>query len=763
MASGMNPIRSRPVLLSAVVYFLVSLFSTQVPLLNYLGFEFSFLIGLLGSFIAGILTVALVGPVLSMHAASPEARVENGKRAFVLAARINLLLLIIPFAVITTNALFVKNCSLLEGAVFFLLIPVISVPFAVSVGFFCTAHYRFSRTIFVLLFLASIAYALGLGYFTPAIFSYNFFYGFFPGLTYDEALGIPLSLVWFRFLTLFVGVAVLWMTFLLFRSVQHEASTTTKGVALARALVQPEERVKSAAILLVLALVYVFRSHLGFESPAGYIQSWLGSSFTTEHFMIYYSRGSYTDEEIAWIGAEHEFRLKQICDELHLPFHGRVESYIYPSPDVKQQLMGAGTTNIAKPWSSQIHITRNSLEGTLKHELIHVLAAPFGMPVIRASLSTGLVEGLAMAIEWDWGNRTLHQYAAGMKKFGVAPDISQLMTITGFASQSSSVSYVLAGSFCRFLIDRYGIRRMMQLYRNADYDLMYGRSLGDLMAEWQGFLERIPVADADRDAIDVMFRRPAIFQKVCARVVAARNVDAQEHFGRKEYGAAAELYAASYRDGRGYDALSGYLASALYARDLPVLTSALDTIIMKDPHPSQFLPLFVNIGIAKWGEGNLTDALDLFHRVSCADIAESLTESSLICSTAIQDTRNRDALLRYFLAAAPDTVRLPMLDSMMADSVHWLPFYLQGRVLTRLHRWKDAVRILNSLEPGIPNAHLEALRRTTIGHALFRLGYFEQARTFFWTSLNHVATEDAQNRVNEWVERCEWMKSRPVP
>ncbi|HET6272568.1 MAG TPA: hypothetical protein VFG32_06270 [Bacteroidota bacterium] len=759
----MGSLRSRPVLLSVGLYAVASLISTQVPLLNYLGFEFSFLIGLLGSLIAGFLTISLVRPLLSGPDLEPDARVAIGRNAFLIAAKINLTLLIIPLAVMLTNALFVKNCSVAEGAGFFLLIPTVSVLFAGAIAFFCAAHYRFPRMMFILFMLATFAYTLGLGYYTPAIFSYNFFYGYFPGLTYDESLGIPRALVWFRFFTLFAGGVVLWMTFLLLRSVKFAAPTTAKGIALVRVLVSPEVRSRSAAVCVVLVGVYLFRAQLGFESPAGYIQGQLGSSFTTEHFTIYYSGESYSGDEIKWIGAEHEFRLMQLCDALHLPFHGRVESYIYPSAEVKQRLMGVGNTNIAKPWSNQIHIAKHSLDGTLKHELVHVLAAPFGMPVIHASLSTGLVEGLAMAIEWDWGNRTLHQYAAGMRKFGVAPDISWLMTITGFAAQSSSVSYVVAGSFCRFLIDRYGIRRMMQLYRNGEYDLIYGRSLGDLITEWQGFLDRIPVTDGDRDAIDVLFRRPAIFQKVCARVIAARNAEAREKFIGKDYTTAARLYGQSYDDGRGYDALSGYLASALHAREFAVLTTALDTIIMKDPNPAQYLPLLVNIGLARWGEGNYTSALDLFHRVACAEITEPLTEAALVCSTAVKDTINRDALFRYYLSSASDTLRISTLDSMVVDSIHWLPLYHKGRVLTRLHRWDDAIRVLRQLAPGIGVPQIEALRWKTMGYGMFRLKRFEEAKSLYWTSLNFIATDVARNEVNEWVERCEWMGKYLLP
>ncbi|MEK7250297.1 MAG: hypothetical protein AAB209_07745, partial [Bacteroidota bacterium] len=332
------------------------------------------------------------------------------------------------------------------------------------------------------------------GYFAPAIFSYNFFFGYFPGLTYDEALDISMSLVLFRILTLILAGALVWMARLLLKHTNINDAVWEKGVTLLGAMVQGRNVFVTAAIATLVIVTWWFRGELGFDSTSSFIQKRLGEHYETEHFRIFYSRESYNDDEIKWVAAEHEFRLKQITYAMSLPFKGKIESYIYPSTEVKQRLMGAGNTNVAKPWSQQIHITKQSLEATMKHELVHVLVAPFGLPIINASLSAGLVEGVAMAIEWDWGNRTLHQYGAAMKRFGVSPDISAMMTITGFASQSSSVSYVLAGSFCRYLIDTYGIRNMMLLYRSNNYERIYDKPLSELISEWQNFLSTIQIA-----------------------------------------------------------------------------------------------------------------------------------------------------------------------------------------------------------------------------------------------------------------------------
>lgn len=758
----MRRLALQSVRLAALVYLTAALLCTQLPLLNYLGYEFSVVIALLATFIAGFSTIKSIKHLLheKPHDQSP---ISGFFSAFKHSLSINLLLLLIPLAIISLNAFFVKNCSWLEGLGFYLLIPVVTVLFAASLGLFCAAHYRRSKTVFTFFFLATIGYTVSLGYITPAIFSYNFFYGYFPGLTYDEALGISTSLVVYRIFTLITAGALVWMSWLILTRANISDGTWRKGLALAAALVERKAVFITAALATLLIVAWWFRGELGFESTSAFIRRELGGRAETEHFIIFYSKNSYDDEEIRWIAAEHEFRLKQVADAFALPpISGershKIESYIYPSSDVKQQLMGAGNTNIAKPWSGQIHISRQSLDATLKHELVHVLAAQFGLPIIKASLSTGLVEGLAEAIDWNFGNRTLHQYAAAMNTANVAPDIRSLMLFTGFASQSSSISYVLAGSFCRYLMDTYGMRKLTLLYRTNDYHTVYNKSLDELIGEWKKFLAAIPVLETDLAAVDVFFRRQPIFKKVCARVVAARNIEARRLLADKMYSEARQLFAESYAETKSYEALSGMLAGSLRLRQFDALESALDTIIMRDAKPNQFLPLLLNIGDALWAKGKTIEAQSLYRKLADANVSEGLTDAALLRWHAVRDSSNRATFLEYFLADRSDTLRLRFLDSSFAERSNGVAAFLQARVLQRLNRHGDASQALRSFTFEPTDSTLEASRLKTLGYSLFRLKEFEQAKSAFWQSLNFVATDVAKNRVNDWVERCAWMK-----
>ena len=754
-------LRRRSLIVGAL-YGVIAIACTQIPLLNYLGYEFSAFIAVVASMIAGLQTMHALRGVYAVPVLLRTGTPRSPRQVFRNAVIENEMHLLIPLVVLLANAFFVRNCSILQGLGFYFLLPPVSVWFASALGFFCVAHYRHSRLAFFLIAAGTFAYSAALGYFTPAIFSYNFFYGFFPGFSYDELLQLNFTLVGFRFITLIAGACLAWMATLLVEAAAPGDPVWQKGIALLKALVHPSHRVVSGAACVFFALVYLFRCPLGFESTASYIQHALGGKFQSEHCTVYYSPAAYTAEEIRRVAAEHEFRLHQIRSAFILPDRGKVASYVYPSPEVKQRLIGAGVTNFAKPWSGQIHITKQSLDATLKHELVHVVAAPFGLPVIRASLSTGLVEGLATAIDGDWGDRTLHQWAAALRKNGIFPDIRRLMTATGFASQSTAVSYVLAGSFCRYLIDRYGVRRITQLYGNADYTAVYGRPLDGIIAEWENFLDRIAVAPHDSDAIDAFFRRPPIFRKVCARVTAERNAKAAAFYAQKDYVSAEQLFAQSYQESKGYEAFSGMLISALRQRAYAVLTTALDSVILPSEHPARYLPLFVSIGDAEWASGNTNTAREVYARLKEADIAQGYTEAAVVRLTALNSGTN--GFLDYFLSNAGDTSRVAMLDSLISGSPEpALALYLKGKTLERLGRYDEALAVLQPVPMTGIDPRLEAIRLNVMARALFRLKRYEDAKASFWISLNSVSSEAFQHHVEDWIERCDWFSAHGLP
>lgn len=729
---------------------------TQIPLLKTFGFEYAFLFGLLATFTAGPLTIAAIRNGFRTG--------SSGRRSFVRALLVNLALLGLPLLVMlgaaaTARAPGPLACDPAEGVGFFFLLPFVTAIFTSSLGYFCAVHYRRPQLIYWSAFLLSVAYAIGLGYYTPAIFSYNFFYGYFPGITYDELLPLTVTLVLFRILTLVCAGLLVWMAFLIESNCRPDDRTGAKGATLLRALAKSPRVFVSIGATGVMLLVYVYRCELGFETTETHLQRTLRGLIRTDHFAIYYRPESCDSSRIARIAAEHEYLLARLMDIFALGTIDPIASYLYPSNEAKQKLIGAGSTNIAKPWNRQVHVSLPSLEGVLGHELVHVVAGRFGQPVIAANLSTGLVEGLAMAVDETRGERTSHRYAAALRRQGIAPDITSLMSFRGFAVHSSSISYVLAGSFCRYLIDRYGIRRIVQVYGGTDYETVYARPLPALVGEWGGFLDRIQVNGEDTLVVDAFFRRPAVFAKVCPRVAARRNREASEAFARKEYELAASRYRAIYGETGAYESLAGYLASLYRLREYDSLIAPYRTRVATDPRPGRYLSLFVLFGDAFWAKGDTATALELFRRLAAVNANAGLTEQALVRIGALTETESA-AYREYLMADVPDSVRLD-LASRLVETTHESPLalFLKGRAAQRMEQFDTALTSFGDVDDRRFDPPLKAARLWAAGECLFRLGRYQEAKVPFWESLNHLGTEARQEEVNGWITRCEWMSA----
>jgi tetratricopeptide (TPR) repeat protein len=754
--------RSRGLVVGAVLYGVTSLLCTQIPLLNYLGFEFSVVTAVLASAVAGYTTISAVRIVYRGTASSPPGGSEETLRAWKAALWGNSALLVIPICVMLANAFVVRNCSLPLGLAFFGLIPAVTVLFSCCLGLFCTVHYAHPRSVYTFLAVCTVLYALGLGYWTPAIFSYNFFYGYFPGFTYDELLQLRLPLILFRLLTLVVAFLLFWMARLLLDSTSPEDGVRKKGFTLLRVMMSRQKAPLALGAAALLIAAYALRCELGFESTASYIQHVLGGSFRTDHVTIFYDTSAINREEIRWVAAEHEFLLGQVRASFVLPERGRIESFVYPSAETKQRLIGAGQTDIAKPWSGQVHVTRQSMDATLMHEMVHVVAGVFGMPVIRANLSPGLVEGLATAMQREWGTRSLHQYAAALAHAGMVPDMRDLMSVRGFASQSSQVSYMLAGSFCRYLIDRFGVRKIAQVYSTADYEVIYGRSLDELLAEWKNYVERLPGLPGDGAMVNTFFRRPPIFAKVCARVIAERNRRAREALLAQQYANAASLYAESFAEAGGYEALAGVVAGNIRLARFDTVLAYYRRVVCTAPRPTEYLPLFLGVGDALWGLGMRDSASSLYRQLVIADVSAGLTEGALLRLRAFEADRTAEALRSYLVMDAHDSVKVRLLDSLSTgDPGNSIIRYVFGKVLLRLGQYTRAVDVLK--DEKMTDGYLEAHRKAMVGRALVRLGKFQEAKAEFWTALNSLQTDGFSNEMDLWIDRCDWLSLHGGP
>lgn len=489
-----------------------------VPLLDVLGYDYAFALGLLTAFAA-----VDVGHGEGRRATATAPLAASGVfRATARALVTALALLLAPLLISTANAVRVPNCSFSAGLAFFALLPAATAVYAASFGtaLGLLAPDRRGRALALAAPVVSVVWGLLRLYREPAVFAMDPFAGYFPGPIYDEALRPPLSLVTFRAANLVWAAALL------------------SGVAV---WLRPTRRARALSALLGAAglVLFALGGRLGWRQSHADLQRLLSRVARSEHFIVY------SDAHDGRSLAERALRLDDLefrYDQLHRIFEVEpsqpVTVFDFPSAEAKKAAVGAGSTLFAKPWAREIFV---QLEGfpsrRLRHELAHVFAASFGDRWFGVALrwrpwprlASGLIEGVAEAADFTDpdGRSTLHEEAAALIADGRAAPLATVVG-AGFTTLSGPRAYTLAGSFCRWLLDTRGAARLRALYASGgDFAAVYGTPLPLLETHWRAFLATQAVDQRARNAAAERFRRPAIFKKVCARELAARVDEAQ--------------------------------------------------------------------------------------------------------------------------------------------------------------------------------------------------------------------------------------------
>ena len=513
-----------------------------VPLFNVLGYDFSFAIGL-GAALAGV----DIG-----HGAVSSARRRGWSvsppRVVAEAIVATWATLVLPLLLSLGNAVHVRNCNVGAGLAFFALLPLCTGVFAAGAGAtiaIALPGRRSGRMAALALPLLSVAWALARLYRDPAVFAFDPFAGFFPGPIYDEALRPPLRLLWFRLANLTWLAAAIAVAHWL---CQDPGLGLRLSLRPLRGRLRPWPRPLVSLVLLMASVGwYQARGSLGFHVRHSDLARILSRETRSPHFVLRTDPAAESDADIGLVQQDLEFRYEQLVRILDVEPTLPVTVYRFPSSAAKKDAVGAGGNLNDKPWTREIFVQSDRFPAQrLRHELAHVFASAFGDrlfgvslawhfvgPIPWPTLASGLVEGIAEAADFDNpdGRSTTHQEAAAMLAMGKAPELRRALG-AGFTFESGPRAYTIAGSFCRFLLDEFGARKLRELYRSAgDFARVYGRDLDALEHDWRDFLAALPVDEKNRAEAEESFRRPAIFQKVCARELAARVSEARARLG----------------------------------------------------------------------------------------------------------------------------------------------------------------------------------------------------------------------------------------
>ncbi len=459
----------------------------------------------------------------------PERPGQAAALALGTALLLNVAVLVPPFLSSTLFALFSTECDPFELVGFYPLLTLPSAVLASTAGVLCGFGIRrpgravLAYAGLVLLSGVHTAWPLITG---PQVYAFNHFLGHLPGPLYDEALAVTPKLGWFRLETLVLAALLALITALCLDVREGQLS-------------QPRPSPGAWVLLaLLVGTVAFFEGNapaLGLRMTHEYLAEKLGGVRDSQHFRLHYPRGM-DREAVERMVRDLEFRYQQLSQFLGGAPSEPIQVYLYRTDEEKQALVGAGRTQFAKPWLTELHINdRPFPHPSMHHELAHVMAGPAGSGPFRVTTRFGLwplmgvIEGFAVAADDPiQGDLTLHEWAAGMRRQKLAPDMRKLMGTEGFYQSAPARAYTVAGSFLRYLADTYGSEKVRVLYAHADFQKAYGRSLDDLVTEWERFLDALPLDEGTVSRAFVRFRTGSLFSRTCAREVARIQKDAQD-------------------------------------------------------------------------------------------------------------------------------------------------------------------------------------------------------------------------------------------
>ncbi len=505
------------------------------PLTNVFGFEFSFVNAILISFLSGIILISYIKKLRY----DTELKVRLIKN-FVL---IGIIILIIPLIISLTHSFLGLTCSLKDGFLFYLVLTIPSYIIGLTLGVIAySINKKFPVIIYLLLFIIVLSIPLIEFYFNPQIYFFNPIFGLFPGTIYDEGLSVSLKLLSYRIIN------VLFFTTVLISLYKYQISAVDnfkKNIIL--------------SVSFITVTIFIFISPiLGFSTTKQSLSNYLNKKVVTKHFEINFM-GKINNRNIYKIVMYHEFYYSRLSKYFKVKLNKKIESFVFDDNSQKGKLFGSANADVAKPWLSQIYTTKDSYSKTLEHEIAHIFSASFGKTIFKIAdgLNPSLIEGVAVAASPYYDDYNIDYMASLAFVNGFKINIINLFNGASFFGQASSLSYIYAGSFSKYLIDNYGVSKFKLFYKNTDFSKIYNSQLKDVTKKYYNYLKSFNTK-GDSSKANYYFGRRTIFQKVCPRYVSDRLKDASREFANHNWIKSSKIYSEILGKTNNYYALIGY-------------------------------------------------------------------------------------------------------------------------------------------------------------------------------------------------------------
>lgn len=281
-----------------------------------------------------------------------------------------------------------------------------------------------------------------------------------------------------------------------------------------------------AAGLLLLLLAGGDRT--GFGTGRGGLERHLCGMLEEDGLVLRFDPGHLEPRAARRLLDDALWHRRDLATRLGLGGAAPVTIWVFSSRSLLRGTVGLSYGNLAAPWRAEavIQASRAGRSPTLRHELVHLLAAAWTPSPLGVPLDPTRTEGLATALEkrLDSGAPYQRPHAAALAA-GKLPAIASFIGTRRFwlGGQSVRNAYDLAGSFVGFLLERFGTTPVRRWYSGARIEEAFGLDLGDLDAAWRSRLAEIETGAVEQESaghrMDEGARR-AVHRSRCGRLPA---------------------------------------------------------------------------------------------------------------------------------------------------------------------------------------------------------------------------------------------------
>jgi len=508
---------------------LVNFYLLSLPLFKEFSYEFATVNGLLF-----FITIPIL--IFSNYKRNREAASKYFQIIF---------LLITPLIVVMLNYFSIEICSIIDGLNFYLVIALVSGIVAYLMGeiIYIISPKRTNLLLIISLIILILIPILEL-YLYPQIYFYSPLIGFFPGSIYDEDINIDYKLIIYRLL----NFLFIYSFYILSK----------------RSLIK-SKTILACSIVVALVVSFFLSPILGFSTNEKSLTNILPNKIETDKFIIYFDKIDSVEQNI--LSLHFHYYFSELEKSVKTTPSKKVKAFVFENYDDKRKYFGSGNADVAKPWLYQIYLDKYSWKSTLRHELAHIFSAEFGSSFLKLAgdLNPFLIEGFATANDPFIDILSVDNLAAIHYKNSNQNIISSLNRSLNFFGFNSTLSYIYSGSFCKFLIESYGIEKFKRYYSGNNFEEVYSKNFLEVTEDYLNFLKKTST-DSSSGKFHYYFGRKALIQKNCPRYIEKQIKKGWSYFEEEDIVEAKKIFLNVLNHSDNYSALIG-LTECLVKQD----------------------------------------------------------------------------------------------------------------------------------------------------------------------------------------------------